>query len=560
MVQELKIENLGIINFARLQFSPGFNAITGESGSGKSLLVNSLLFLLGHKPGNVSAGNFSDSATVEGLFDLDKTAFKKIKELGYEIKGDELIIQRAINPDGKVRSFLNGKMFPSTAIRSIGEVIAETHVQNKTHKFLDESNHLKILDSYIGQEHIEELDKFSHGFAELCRLESEINKVRSKVETLKREKDFLQFQYDEISAANLKAGEEEENLQIRNQLANSEKINQLLDETNTALGKTEREGAIDLICVALDKLEKLSEINPQFKKVGELINQSAIYLEEAYSELNKFNTDNGDAAERLEEVEQRLDLINRLKRKYNAMAVAEVLQKMHEIKQQIDFLERSDIDLAELDNKAIAKRNEVYEAARKLHAKRAEASKSFQEAVTAELKLLNMPFATFEVLIKENSNCSHSGMTNAAFLIKTNKGLDLMPLGKVASGGELSRIILAIKSLLGANYSASSLIFDEIDSGIGGETALHIGRRLKKLSASQQVICVTHSAQVAAFADRHYGLAKETDSLATSMRAEELKGDERLIELARMMSGQITEVSFKHAKELLENRAEALKS
>lgn len=554
MIHELKIENLGIIENTRLQFDAGLNVITGESGSGKSLLINSLLFLLGYKPSNISIGNFGENGGVEGLFDVNEEKQNRIKEMGYEINGNnELAIHRALNSSGKVRSYLNGKMFTSSAIREIGEVIAEVHVQNKDQKFLNENNHLKILDCYAGRQHFNDLAEFSRDFAGLCQLESQIKRLREKAEKLTKEKDYLKLQYDEISSAGLRAGEEDECLQKRKQLVNIDKINQMLNDINLAIGKTEENGALDLIYTVLDRLDKLSEINSSYKRIENLVKQSAIHLEEAYNELNAIILDRENIAGDLEEVEQRLDLINRLKRKYDVATVDELLQKKQEADQQIEFLERSDLDLTELEKELKVQKGSILKAAKNLHKKRVDISNVFQKAVTSDLRLLNMPHAVFGVAIKETDCCNYNGITDAEFLIKTNKGLNLMPLNKIVSGGESSRVALAIKSMLGSNYSTSSLVFDEIDAGIGGKTALYIGKRLKELSASQQVVCVTHSAQVAAFADRHYMVDKRIDESLTRIVTKKLDGEERFIELARMMSGQITKVSLKHAKELFEN-------
>lgn len=553
MIHELKIENLGIIENTTLQCEAGLNVITGESGSGKSLLINSLLFLLGFKTGNISVGDFGGSGIVEGFFLIGKEKQDRIKELGYEIDdGDELVIQRILTTSGKVRSYINGKTFTSTAIHDIGEVIAEVYVQNKIQRFIDKNNHLNILDCYAGRQHLDELAEFSRDFVELCQLESQIKELRETAEKLAKEKDYLKFQYEEISSAGLRADEEEECLQKRKQLVDIDKINQMIDDINLAIGKTEDNGAFDLIYTVLDRLNKLSEINPAYKRVSNLVDQSVIHLEEAYNELSTIIPDRENVAGSLEEIEQRLDLINRLKRKYGAATAGELLQKMQEAEQQIEFLEKSTLDLTELEKEFKIKKSGLLKAARELHKKRLGISKIFQSAVTSELRLLNMPHAVFEVALKESDCCGRDGITDAEFLIKTNKGLNLMPLNKIASGGELSRIVLAVKSMLGSNYSTSSLIFDEIDAGVGGETALYIGKRLKELSVSQQVVCVTHSAQVAAFADRHYAVDKKADKLLTRVAIKELEGEERFIELARMMSGHITKVSLKHAKELFE--------
>lgn len=552
MLISLRIANLGIIKEAALEFGPSLNIVTGETGSGKSMFVKALMLLFGLSKNNELAGIHDGDLSVEACFEMSDHHLEKLREAGYDFEDNELFIQRtASGKSNKLRSLVNGRAVPASELQKLAELFIEKHGQNSTQKFLAVDNHLGILDSYIGERITMLLEEYGQAYKRNLTLKAEVSSLNDKAGSAETELDFMKYQLAEIEQAQLQEGEDIKLSQEKNTLQNLEKIDQLYSAIDMALGNSGDRGATDLISSAVQDLEKLSSIDASFDNATELARQSLIFMEEAGNELKAMRPDSENAGERLENIEQRLHLISRLKKKYGEDIQA-ILGHMEKLKAEVNVLENMDFEL-EIKEKELNESNaELFDKARELHRQREVASKAFEEAVTMELRELNMPDAEFIVSLKELVNLRPCGVSAVEFLIRTNKGAKPMSLEKIISGGEMSRIALTIKTMLSGN-SSKCLIFDEIDAGIGGKTANYVGRKLQSIAKSQQTLCITHSPQIAAYAGKHFGIEKVSSGESTETHIRELSGEERLNELARMLSGKSTDISMRHASELLDD-------
>lgn len=552
MLVSLKIENLGIIEEAEIEFGQGLNVITGETGSGKSMFVKALLLLFGLVKSNELAGIHEGDSSVEACFELSEAQLKDIRELGFDMDDMELFIHRsASGRGGKIRSLINGRSVPVSELQKLAKVLIEKHGQNSTQRFLATENHLQILDSFSGDELTSLLDTYTKGYRENIDQRNELNLWREKAGKIETELDFLKYQLADIEQAQLQENEDVQLERERNMLQNAEKINMLYSSAGSDLGATDEPGACDLAASAMQELEKLREIDPAFTSACELTGQALIYLNEAGNELKMLKPDSSNAGERLESIEQRLHTVNRLKKKYND-DITGVIRKGEELTREIQSLENVDTEVAEREKTLAESTAKLTGIANRIHEIRARLSKSLEKSITEELRELNMPDALLSVELTRLDRLTVRGTSSVEFFISTNKGSKPMPLERIISGGEMSRIALTIKTMLSDN-STKCLLFDEVDSGIGGKTASYVGKKLKDLSKRQQTICITHSPQVAAYAERHIVVEKIPGDLSTKAEIKQLIGEERLNELARMLSGKSTDISVRHANELLDD-------
>ncbi len=562
MLKELFIEDLALIERISLEFSPGLNIFTGETGAGKTLIIGGLNLLLGERGDTSLIRVGAKTCRVEGIFFLTPPLKNFFSHLFEEDLSDEIFLARTISQDGKSRSYLNGRPIPLNLLHQIGEKLVDIHGQHEHQVILKTSSHLDYLDSYGGKEIATLKNQFFLTFQETKKIQKELFNLKEAEKNREREEELLKFQIEDIERAQLQEGEEEELKKERDVLRNLEKI-------HLALAK-----AIQLISEdAFSSLEQLRQAEKELSPIAnydQRIEESYLKLKEVIFTCQEICSSFRDYIERLEfdpnrleELESRLNLIELLKKKYG-QSIPEILAYLDKIKREVASFKDFVGKIAFLEEELKSNGQKLKRLGEGLSLKRKEVARDFESKVESELKLLDMGNTQFKVsLSQENSNgegiflqdkfFSPTGIDKIEFLISPNKGEPLKPLSKIASGGEISRIVLALKIILGEVDQIPTLIFDEIDVGIGGKTASMVGRLLSNLCQNHQVICVTHLPQIASFADRHFYIFKEEEVKRTKTKVKLLNEEERVKEIARMLSGaKILETSLKHARQLIQ--------
>lgn len=549
MLSQLFIKNVAVIESASIDFENGFNVFTGETGAGKSILIDSINAVLGGRTSRDLVRTGEGKAVVSAVFtDISKEAEKLLEELGYDIE-DELMISREISVEGK--SVCKVNMRPATAgvLKQLSSVLIDVHGQHDSAVLQNPELHIGYIDSFGNTE--SELLEYRESYKKLKSVEREIKKIINDDSDKTARIDMLKFQIGEIEAAAIEEGEEEELLALSKRIKSAENIMELISETISALdGNGENEGALEGLSSAIENCARLAEFFPQYEGLSEK-------FKEMYYEFEEFANDVKDNADELDfdpalqnRTERRLDQIFRLKRKYGG-SVEEMFKYYNKAVLELENIEFSEERLKKLKKEREQLFSETAKLAGMLTKKRSEAAEAFEKAVSEELSYLNMPNVRFKVNFEE-MDFTESGKDNLEFYIATNAGEPLKPLTKIASGGELSRIMLSIKNVLADKDNVDTLIFDEVDTGISGSAAQKVGQKLKQVSKGRQIICVTHLAQVAAFADNHLLISKSTEGGKTFTSVESLEKEGRVNELARIMGGNLTDALKKSAEELLE--------
>ena len=549
MLSQLFIKNVAVIESASIDFENGFNVFTGETGAGKSILIDSINAVLGGRTSRDLVRTGEGKAVVSAVFtDISKETEKVLEELGYDIE-DELLISREISAEGK--SICKVNMRPATAgvLKQLSSVLIDVHGQHDSAVLQNPELHIGYIDSFGNTE--SELSEYRESFKKLKSVDREIKKIISDDSDKTARIDMLKFQIGEIEAAAIEEGEEEELLSLSKRIKSAENIMGLISETVGALdGNGESEGALDGLSTAIENCARLAEFFPQYEGLSEK-------FKEMYYEFEEFANDVKDNADELDfdpalqnRTERRLDQIFRLKRKYGG-SVEEMFKYYNKATEELENIEFSEERLEKLQKEREQLFGETAKLADILTKKRSAAAEAFERAVSEELSYLNMPNVRFSVNFEE-TDFTELGKDSLEFYIATNAGEPLKPLTKIASGGELSRIMLSIKNVLADNDNVDTLIFDEVDTGISGSAAQKVGQKLKQVSKGRQIICVTHLAQVAAYADNHLLISKNTEGGRTFTSVESLEKEGRVNELARIMGGTMTEALKKSAEELLE--------
>lgn len=563
MLEFLKVKNIALIDEIEIEFGEGLNLLTGETGSGKSIIVDSLGTLTGERVSSdlIKAGQ--QSAQIEGLFsvaanDRLRNAFDSSGlEIG-EGETAEIIIRRELSLAGKNRIFINGQLATQAALKQIGPFLVAIHGQGEHTALFDPANHLEILDGFAG------LEKQRNETADAYRKWSETRSELSALRTSEAEKlqllDVLRFQIDEIKRAAIRPGEDAELGEEKRRLNNVEKLSALSSEAYSLLYE-EAESTVATLEKASRKIEELATYESKFGDYIESIRTAIAVIEDLAITARDFGSHLEFSPERLEEIENRLAEISRLTRKYGG-SIESVLTHLNECEDRLERIETSELREKELNAELKKRREEYLDAALGLHAKRKEAALKFEKAVVANLKAVALEKARFEVNIQipdkealadENfSDFSSTGIDRVEFFFSANPGEAPKPLARVASGGEASRLMLILKTTAGEVRSGTTAVFDEIDAGIGGRVAEAVGLKLKALAASQQVLCVTHQPQVASKADKHFLIEKSMTKNRTVVSVKELGTDERIEEIARMLAGEkITTAARENAREMI---------
>ncbi len=556
MLRELHIKNVAVIEEIRMEFGDGFNVLTGETGAGKSILIDSINMALGSRANHDLVRFGCDYAQVDLCFESNSSALiDKLSDLGLDVEEDLITISRRLASDGKSVCRINGGIVPAATVREIAPYLLDIHGQSDNQSLLSAKNHLKYLDEY--GELKSELDMYTQEYKKMKTILKELNLLSIDEEEKSRRLDMLNYQINEIYAAGLKIGEDDLLIEERERLCNMENIIQGAGTAYAALYGGESGTTFDLLKTAQRALSDIcrfdSKISESFDRLEGIIAETEDIAGDIGSCLSK--TDFSMAE--LDRIEERLDLINNLKRKYGS-TIEEILDFAQSAEQQATLIEKSDEHLESLKKEYAKQLSKVAVLAETLSQMRSSAAKQLEAQITDELVALDMPKVRFAIDILSNSGDEETSYTStgkdiAEFLISTNPGEGLKPMTKIASGGELSRIMLAIKSVLSQTDSVDTMIFDEIDTGVSGRAAQKIAHKISSLASNRQVFCITHLAQIASMADSHYLIEKSTEGEHAVTSVTHLTDSSRVEELARIIGGvTVTDLTRKSAREMLE--------
>lgn len=550
MLNELTIENVAVIEKVCVRFDHGLNALTGETGAGKSILIDSINAILGNRTSRDLVRNGAEKAAIWASFtDLPQSVQKKLADAGYAQEEDELLLYREIHTDGKTSCRINGRPATATLLRELSADLINIHGQHDNQVLLCPEKHLAVLDAYAQNENLR--TDYYASYVVLRDIVRQIKALSMDDEEKQRRMELLRYEVDEIDAAALTDGEEETLMEQRNRIRNAQKILDALGMAYGALQGEETRGGIDILGDAVQSIEEITPLSAEYKVLSEKLNEVYYATQDAAesikSLLDEFDFDAAD----LDATEERLDLIYKLKRKYGD-SISAILAYGEKAREELDTISFAEEKLEKLSAQRKIAFAEAKEKAEALTRNRKEAFLRFTEQITESLRFLNMPGIVLELAYQE-SKIGPTGHDVVEFLISTNPGETPKPLAKIASGGELSRIMLAIKSAMADNDHIGTIIYDEIDTGVSGLAAGRIGKKLKETAGGHQVICVTHTAQIAAQADHHLLIQKSVSGDRTFTEIHSLSPDARISELARIISGdQITELALANAKEMLE--------
>ena len=573
MLVELTIRNLALIEDLRLPVAPGLTVLTGETGAGKSIIIDALSVALGDRADLSLVRTGSVEAEVEAVFDAtgSAAATAALAEAGLEPEDGLVILRRVLSTAGRSRCYLNGRAATLAALRAVGNALVDIHGQHEHQTLIHESTHLEFLDTFAGAAHLEQRRQFARLMAERAAaraaLAGHIADERERHQRL----DLLRFQVEEISSAALRPGEEEALEAERRVLANAEALRVGALAAHEALD-AEAEGATSTLVTlqtAQERLGQLTHLDPSLCEAAEAVARAAYEAEDAARQLSAYAERLEADPQRLEQLDDRLDLIRRLKRKYGD-SVADILRVGEEAAREIEASEHSDERRAALEEDLRRLDAAAADLAERLSATRQQAARQLEKAVTREVRPLGMEAATVAVLLERSPDrdglvladgmgyaADSRGVDRCRFELSTNRGEPVKALSKVASGGELSRFMLALKSMCSRSAEIPTIIFDEVDVGIGGRTAHAVGRKLADLAGRAQVLCVTHLPQIARLADQQVRVAKREAKGRTLIEAQPLSEEDRVAELVRMLGGGAEDgAALEHAAELLRSAAE----
>jgi len=564
MLSELNIKNFALINQLNIKLQPGFNVLTGETGAGKSIILDALDILMGARAYKEVIRTGESSAYIEALFHPDKKdeIDNILSENGVSSEDDMLLISREINEDGRNKGRINGQLVTVSLIQEIAPYLVDIHGQHEQQSLLDEDTHLMILDQYIKNDIKDLKADVRDYFSQIQSVKTKLNNIDIDEQSRARKVDLYQFQIDEIKKANLEKGEDESLFQEYKKLNNIEEIYALCGEIDSLINAEDynQEGMMDKVGHYMKNLEEFTEYDDRLADFHQSLQNIYYELEELSFGLDDYISSVDFDQQRLKKVEERLDLINRLKRKYGD-SIPEILEYKQELKEKLSELKNQEKIIEELNSKLEKLKDKYDKKAVKLSKIRKEQAKQFDKDMKAELKDLAMEKARLEVDFKK-SNRTKEGIDDVKFLISTNPGEELKPLSKIISGGELSRAMLAFKNIMADIDRVETIVFDEVDKGIGGKTAQKLAEKLYRISTKRQLICVSHLPQVASMGDNHYYINKKTtENKKTVTSIQKLNQKEIIEELARMLGGvKLTDTTKSHAREMLKMAKEKQQS
>ena len=547
MLSLLHIENIAVIECADISFDKGFNVLTGETGAGKSIVIDAISAILGERAYRDMIRTGADKASVRAVFtDVPRLDWFSDNDVEYDT---ETIIQREIYLDGRNVCRVNGTLVTVTILRKLGIQLINIHGQHDSASLFDEENHLQYLDAFA--DNLQERTDYQEKYATVVELRRQIQRMTMDEGEKLRRMETLRYQIEEISKADLESGEDEKLEDRRKILQNAEKLS---DGINTAVeclyGGEESDGAAALLAEAERELSRLSRFTDAFSELHDRVADLMYQVQDAAEEVRDARDDLSYSADELEQIESRLDVIHRLRRKYGATC-ADILSYLEQAKQELDEIEFADDHLERLKSKCEKAEKAAWETACVLRWSREEAAKKLSSRILTELSQLDMPRVQFSCEFSK-LELGPNGADSVAFYMSANAGEAMKPLSKVASGGELARIMLAMKNVLADRDHVATLIFDEVDTGVSGRAAQRVAEKLRSVSTSKQVLCVTHLPQLAALATTHLLISKSESNGRTYTSVTPLDVEGRKQELARIIGGtNITETTLKSAEEML---------
>ncbi len=554
MLLELRVENYAVIDSLAVEFATGLNLLTGETGAGKSILIGALSLLLGDKASTEMIRHGAEKAVVSGVFEADeKQVARVLEENGIEPEGNQIIVKREIATGGKGRVFVNNQPATVALLRTLAPALASIHAQNETILGFDEAALLALLDTYAGHD----LSDLGARHAAWASLRDRLAQFDRDEQDRLRMADLWSFQKKEIEAARLQPGEDQKLETEKRVLANAEKLYGAATAAYQALYEDDA-SALTNLSAARKQLEELARFDAKFLEALASLESARAAIEDVSATARDYADGIDASPERLAEIEDRLALLDRLRRKYGS-TVDEVIAYGEEVAGKLNELENREDVVKDLKKQLAAAAAAYVAAAQAVSKRRYSAARELQKLVETEINQLAMK-AQFRIEVSgsdEPANWTASGFDSVAYLISPNPGEPLKPVEQIASGGELSRVMLALKATIEAGKKSKggtqrTLVFDEIDTGIGGRAAEAVGKKLKSLARANQVLCITHLPQIASFADHHYLIEKREAAGRTRTLVRALSPEERTEEIARMLSGaKLTETSRQHAEQLL---------
>jgi DNA repair protein RecN (Recombination protein N) len=556
MLEELHVQNYALIDRVHLEFAPGFNVLSGETGAGKSILIGALSLLHGARADTSAIRTGSDEAMVSGVFRVagNREAVQWLAERGIEPEDGTILVRRTVKRQGRGQIYIQSAPVTRADLEQLTSLMFDLHGQHEHQSLLSEDNHRTLLDRYAGLE--EEANELRERFSELSTLKRRAEKMRASEQERLREIDILQFAVNEIDDADLTVGEEEELDTERRVLSQHEKLFGLLDHIYELTAEN-RGGSLANLRAARDAMESVVQIDETLSSQASRLADAFYEVEDVAETIRDYRNAMEFSPQRLEACENRLVLIHKLEKKYGA-TIEDVLRYRDEAQGQLESLDNWEEDKADLEERIKALERDVLSAARSLSDRRKGAAVELGTAVESTVQNLGMAKTSFVVAVEQRASasgrpiCGPHGIDSVAFRITPNPGEPLKPLSEIASGGEISRVMLALKTALAEVDHLFTLVFDEIDAGIGGEIALSVGHHLKELAGHKQVLCITHLASIAARADNHITVAKNVVNGRTTTQVDRIAGERRIEEIARMLAGdKDASVSRQHAEELL---------
>lgn len=551
MLAQLYIENIAVIQKASIELTSGLNVFTGETGAGKTILINAINAVLGGRTYKDIIRSGENKAVVSAVFsNIPADICNSIAELGYETDEGQLMVSRELYSDGKSSSRINGRPATVTVLRQVSQMLIDIHGQNDSRELMDSQRHLCFIDNF--GELMEQLENYRQSYGRLCEVREKLKATQMDESYKLQRQDILQYQIDEIAEADLTDGEEEDLTSQRDMIRNSEKIVAALGAIHQVLGgDDDTAGMLDEISALQDELATAGRYIDELEGYSAKVSDFRYEMQELFSSVSSYLDDSGFDPRQLDGIETRLETISRLKKKYGG-SIGEVLTYYDRIIEEMDSLIFSDKEVEKLTVEETRLREETQRLANELTTARREAGERFVSLVQQELAYLDMPNVRLAVR-SETKELSPNGQDVVELLISANPGEPPRPLSRIASGGELSRMMLAIKNVLADKDDIGTIIFDEVDAGVSGRAAYKIGRKLHEVSDSRQILCVTHLAQVAAFGDHHLKIYKTVEGERTYTHVGVLDRRQRIEELARITVGEnLTPAALQSATEMLE--------
>ena len=536
MLRELKIENLAIIDELDIEFEKGFIVLTGETGAGKSIILSGINLLIGEKASVDMIRDGEENLVAQGVFDIDEEQKKKLEAMGIDTDGDEIIIRRYYNRNGKARAFVNNVRITLADLKEIASTLVDIVGQHSHQMLLNRNNHIKLLDSFLSKEDKDIKEKLLTLLSQHREIKSKIEKIESdKKETLEK-KEFYEYQLEEIEKLKLKDGEDEILEAEYKKVFNAEKIREKVYESLEYL-KYDDDSALGFILESIRNIEYLGKYDERYLELAKRMESAYYELEDCVGEIEDISKNIEVTESDLDKIAGRMNTLKRIKEKYKR-TLAELIEYREDLKEKLSDMNSGDFKTRELQKELDKIKAEYDKLAEKLSESRKEIALKIEDELLNELKFLNMEDAKLKVQMNKIDRMTNDGYDEIEFFISTNVGQDLKPLNKIASGGEVSRVMLALKVIFSKVDNIPILIFDEIDTGIGGETVRKIALKLKEIGDNTQIISITHSPVIASKASQQFYIEKYVENSKTISRVKKLSANERIKEIGRMLVGE----------------------